>query len=108
LGETVIANQTLYACSDGQICIRAGVDRYFLASGDVRALLFYGGRIPVYQGYGVIDAEASVYIHPGRKGIVISLMGCSWLVPRETFKQLARGALAETRMQPISCGGPVP
>jgi hypothetical protein len=100
-------NNSICACSGGQIGIHAGTERYYLTAAGITSLLVYGKEVPLYQDSGFIDAEASAFQHPGKKGIIISVLQEAWLVPREHFEAIARGALAEIRMQPIQWRGPV-
>ena len=98
---------TIIACSGGQISILVGVENYYLASADIATLLVYGKEVPLYLDTGVIDADSSAFQHPGKKGIVFAIMGEAWLVPKEAFVDVARGAIAETEMLPIVWRGPV-
>jgi hypothetical protein len=97
-------SDSICACSGGQVSIHVGTG-YYLASSDIVALLVYGKEVPVYRYSGIIDAGASAFQHPGKKGIIISILDEAWLVPKNTFEAVARGALAETEMQPIEWRG---
>jgi len=98
---------TITACSGGQVSILVGVENYYLASADITALLVYGKEVPLYMSTGAIDAESSAYQHPGKKGIVFTIMGEACLVPIDLFEDVARGAIAETEMLPIEWRCPV-
>ncbi|MEI6293783.1 MAG: hypothetical protein WCP36_08865 [Methanomicrobiales archaeon] len=99
-------NDSICACSGGQVSIHVGTESYYLTSAGIASLLVYGKEVPLYQDNGIIDAEASAFQHPGKKGIIITILEEAWLVPRNTFEAIARGALAETVMQPIEWRGP--
>ena len=94
-------NNTICACSGGQIRIHTPVEKYYLSPIEIRSLLVFGNEVPLHQVDRLIDPDAVVFVHRGGKGIVISTPDNAWLVPRDAFELIARGAISEARMQPI-------
>jgi hypothetical protein len=99
------SENNICACSGGHIKINTGTERYYLSPDEIRTLLVFGNGVPLCQESGIIDAEATAFLHPGGLGIVIAVPGNTWLVPRDCFTGIARGALAEARMQPVPWTG---
>jgi len=98
-------NDMIVALSGGRVGIDAGTERFYLIPDDIAMLLVFGKEVPLYQESGIIDAEASAFQHPHKKGIVISILEEVWLIPRETFIGLAHGTVPESIMEPMEWRG---
>ena len=98
---------TIFTGSGGWKCIRAGTVSYRPASYSIVNHRINGTGVTRYQDNGIIDAGAPAFRHPGRKGIIITILGEAWQVTGTAVEAVARGTIAETEMRPIEWRGPV-
>lgn len=98
---------TIFTGSGGWKCIRAGTVSYRPASYGVVNHRINGTGVPRCHDNGIASTGTPAFRHPGRKGIIITILREAWLVPGTAVEAVARGAMAETGMQQVEWRGPV-
>ncbi|GEM_PF-2984606 len=81
------------ACSGGQVSVSIRTVNYYVAPADIVNSCICGVELPPCQDPGIIDAGASAFQHPGKKGIFIVILQGTRMVLKVTCKSLAPGSL---------------
>ncbi len=102
-----VANGTeiIRACSNGQIQVNIQGIPYWLAHSEIRDLLVFGRRVPLFNKGGNIGGGAVAYPHPGGQGIVIAISTQAYLVPRSEFTLIVQGIMPVAPLTAIPWSG---
>lgn len=101
---------TLSRGEDGNICIKAEDEHYFIPAGDVRPLLLAGKATPVLatrrvpRGGGLEIIEGYAVIGSGGRSVLIYSRAGHFLTPMVNFLRVARGEAQSAPLFPLIPG----
>jgi hypothetical protein len=101
---------TLSRGEDGQICIRAEDEHYYIPVEDVRSLLLTGKATPVLatrrvsRGGGLAVIEGYAVLGSGRRSVFIYSRAGHFITPVVNFLRVARGEAESAPLFPLIPG----